>query len=176
MGLSDEPDDPNKYVFPPGTTIPPNDFLVVTAGLAADNEVPSTEFGISGSGDGVYLFAADGQLLDQVTFGYQATDFSIGRYNDEWAVSTPTLGTANIRAPTANPTSTRINEWLASATYRFGEDYLELINPESYPVSLEGMRLTDDVALNPTSSHSRRSAFWRRKGFSRWIKANSAFR
>ena len=149
MGLSDDLDDPTKFLFALGTEISANDFLVVSAGLLADNAVLSTEFGLSGSGDAVYLFAADGTLIDSVVFGFQATDFSIGRYRDQWIASVPTLGATNMRSPTTSPMSTRINEWLASATHRFGEDYLELLNPGRYPIVLEGMSLTDDVTYEP---------------------------
>src|SRR5690606_11995874 len=77
------------------------------------------------SGGAVYLFdrPENGNLLvDAVTFGFQAQDFSLGRdpLNGSWSIAIPTPREANIQAATASPRELRINEWLAQA--RNGED------------------------------------------------------
>ena len=149
MTLSDDADSPGKFTFAAGTMIPPDGILIVTAGSIVDPAIPATGFGLSADGDELHLFAADGTLVDSVVFGFQAEDFSISRFRDGWNVSVPTIGETNRPSPAASTRAIKINEWLAAATQRFGEDYIELFNSATHPVALDGIRLTDDVAFAP---------------------------
>lgn len=142
--LTDTPDEPRKFSFPSGTVLGAGEYLV----LYADSEnVPDgfhLGFALRQEGEAVYLFAADGRLLDAVTFGLQVADFSIGRLADgRWALTQPTFGTANVPARTADPSRLRINEWLATSASPLPADFVELYNPEPFPVALSGLPLTD---------------------------------
>jgi len=100
--LSDEPNNPRKWQFPVGTTIPANGYLLVWA----DEDTTITNglhasFKLSGSGDELYLTDTDAnlnQVLDTVSFGNQTTDISYGRTAndaDVWSSMTPTPGATN---------------------------------------------------------------------------------
>jgi len=100
--LSDEPNNPRKWQFPVGTTIPANGYLLVWA----DEDTTETlglhaSFKLSASSDEIYLTDIDAnlnQVLDSITFGSQATDVSYGRTAanaDVWSAMTPTPGAEN---------------------------------------------------------------------------------
>lgn len=154
MSLTDRTEDSRRWVFPAGSIVPANGFLVVR--FASDlpattnaSAILNTGFGLSASGDAVYLFnlpAAGGELLDAVVFGLQAEDFSIGRVpagSTNWTLALPTLGSANLAAALGNATGLKINEWMASPAV--GDDWFEIYNPGQQPVALAGLSLTDDL-------------------------------
>jgi hypothetical protein len=100
--LSDEPANPRKWVFPPGTTIPSSGFLLVWA----DEDGTATpglhaSFKLSGSGEEIFLSETDPNLnvlLDSVAFGPQTTDRSYGRAAAEpnrFEIMDPTPGQPN---------------------------------------------------------------------------------
>lgn len=100
--LSDEPNNPRKWPFPAGTTIPANGYLLVWAD--EDTTVINglhASFKLSASGEEIYLTDTDAnlnQVLDSITFGAQTTDLSFGRTAtnaDVWSSMTPTPGAAN---------------------------------------------------------------------------------
>lgn len=100
--LSDEPDNPRKWAFPPGTTIPPNGYLIVWAdedGMATPGLHAS--FKLSASGETIFLCDIDAEfnaVLDSISFGSQETDMSYGRSSSnhgEFQFLDPTPGTAN---------------------------------------------------------------------------------
>ena len=111
--LTDDPTAPTKWPLPV-TTLAPGGFLVIwTSG--ADQVTPDgwhTSFRLSRGGEYVGLFGPDGQVLDEVTFGPQLADVSLGRLGtvfDQWvSFPNPTPGAANttqhsLRAPPAAP-------------------------------------------------------------------------
>jgi hypothetical protein len=102
---------------------------------------------LSGNGGGVYLFNSAGQRVDQVEFGFQVRDRSIGRSGGQWRLlSAPTLAAVNSAPATLGAnTSLRINEWMAQATN--GSDWFELYNTSSQPVELSALLLTDDPSI-----------------------------
>lgn len=100
--LSDEPNNPRKWQFPAGTTIPANGYLLVWA----DEDTTETvglhaSFKLSASNEEIYLTDTDAnlnQVLDAITFGPQTTDVSYGRTAanaDVWAPMSPTPGAEN---------------------------------------------------------------------------------
>lgn len=151
--ISDSPNSPTPFVFPAGTTISAGGYLVLQGGDSAATPLLDVGFGLSDEGDGLYLFNAQGQLIDSVTFGNQLADYSIGRVdrplenaNGEdalWALNVPTLGSANRLAPVGDATSLSINEWYSSGSVRVADDFLELYNSSDLPVELSGLGLTD---------------------------------
>lgn len=100
--LSDEPNNPRKWQFPAGTTIPANGYLLVWA----DEQTTVTNglhasFKLSASGEELFLTDTDAnlnQVLDHISFGAQSTDISYGRTSanpDAWAPMQPTPAAAN---------------------------------------------------------------------------------
>ena len=105
--LSDDPDAPAKWSLP-AATLAPGDFLVVWAS-GLDQVTPEgwhTSFRLSRGGEYVGLFGPDGQVVDEMMFGAQVADVSLGRLagSDQWmAFPTPTPGAANTTRPRALP-------------------------------------------------------------------------
>ena len=111
--LTDDPDNPAKWRVP-FTTLVPGAFLVVWA--SGENRATSagwhTSFMLSRGGEYIGLFGPDGQLVDNVTFGEQEADVSLGRRGtvfDQWvSFPFPTPGAANttrhrLRTPPGAP-------------------------------------------------------------------------
>jgi len=178
MSISDNEDDPAKFVFPDDapveTTIPAHGYLV----LHADNrtEAPGLHLGFSldGDGDGVFLFDTEAKartLVDTVEFGLQIPDLSTGRVGDDhdWGLTQPTFGTANLPARTGNPATLKINEWLADGDVLFDEDFIELYNPDPLPVSLGGLFLTDDHVARPGRHQIAPLSYTAGEGFTAFI-------
>ncbi len=152
MMLSDDPNRPNKFSFDQNLILPAGAYLTL---LADDRETPGIHvgFALRSEGEGVYLFRPDGEPIDAVEFGMQVTDFSIGRVGPagQWQLTTPSFGAANTAALTGDASLLRINEWLASASGQ--ADFVELYNPDSLPVALGGLWLSDAGDATP-SRHS----------------------
>jgi hypothetical protein len=158
FSLAQSTTDPRRYVFPDGTTIPPRGYLILHASATPDPSHPfHTGFGLDASGDTVLLFDAQSQRQDSIRFGLQVPGYSIGRVLSTglshhsklanpgwvWTLCEPTLGGANLPALLGDPTTIRISEWLASPGILFAEDFVELQNPTSLPIALDGLFLTD---------------------------------
>ncbi len=152
--LTDDPRDPNKFVFPPGTSLAGDAYLVVYADNP--NGTPGFHLGFNLNQDGGSLFLYDsetrgGALLDSVDYGMQLTDLSIGRLADGgWALCEPTFGSANVPARLGDFTRLKINEWLAAEAVEATADFVELYNPGPLPVLLSGLYLTDNAIGWPT--------------------------
>ena len=145
-GLTDDPLNKFKFTFAPGTSLASGQFLV----LYADNGPNPAQylgFGLSQDGDSLYLFDAAGNggaLIDSVSFGPQIADFSIGRLADgSWGLCRPTFGAANVPQPTGDIKLLKINEWLASGSAAMPDDFVELYNPDSVPIAMGGLYLSD---------------------------------
>jgi len=151
MSITDNPDDPRKFVFPSGTSIQPGRHLI----LYADSDTTSAGihlgFALNSDGEGLYLYDSSGQLLDLVEFGLQLSDLSIGRtgYSGRWTLTVPTFGQPNITQPLGDQKMLKINEWLADGLVLFEDDFIELYNPHIYPVDLTGLFLTDNPVTQP---------------------------
>jgi hypothetical protein len=152
MGLGDAPNEPAQWLFPNGTTVGANDYLVVdfdSSRAASTNGGASLNTGhsLSGESGGVYLFNANGQPVDVVEYGFQIKNQSVGRHGGTWQLlATPTPAAENSTPATLGPLAgVRINEWLANSTT--DGDWLELYNTNALPVSLSGVYLTDDPSL-----------------------------
>ena len=147
--LTDTAVTPRKYVFAPGTIIPGNGYLRLYCDGSLTNSATNTGFNIKAEGGSVYLFdklASGGALLNAVTYGLQAVDFSISRVpngSGVWTLTLPTPGGAPLVASTASATSIKINEWMAAPSS--GEDWFELWNPNNQPVAIGGYFTTDDL-------------------------------
>jgi hypothetical protein len=105
--LTHDPADPFHFEIPSGYTIPPQGFLLVWADKqsATSGGDLHVNFRLSKSGTSIGLYAADGSLVDIVSFGAQASDISMGRYPDGGAdisfLPAATPGTNNAAPNTA---------------------------------------------------------------------------
>ena len=154
FSLSDNPERPGKFVFPAGTVIPANGYLVVWCDEATNAPGLHAGFALDNDGQTVALFAVTPggyQLADVVTFGLQVSDMSIGRIYPGgnapayWALGEPTPGTANSFEVLGDPAVLRINEWMATVTG--GPDWFEIYNPNGFAVALAGLYLTDNITV-----------------------------
>ena len=134
MRLTSDLNDLTQYVFEPGTTIAANGYFTV---IQHD--------WLNHSGGAVYLLNTNGQVLDSVTYGFQAPGYSIGRVNGEWQLGYQIAGSPTLPAELGSPNLLRINEWLANSVDE--PDWFELYNPDSKPVLLSGLYATDDPSL-----------------------------
>ncbi len=149
LRLTDDPRDPDKFIFPAGASIPAHSYLVVYANNPDGTSGYHLGFNLNQQGDALYLYddaGNGGALLDSVRFGLQLTDLSIGRMDDgSWALAAPTFGDANRAAPTGDPAALRINEWLAISQTPFANDFIELYNSDTLPVAMGGLFLSDEI-------------------------------
>lgn len=147
MGLTDNADLPYKFTFPANTSLAAGAYLVLAADGATGGALAHTGFTLKQTGDDLSLFdkaATGGALLDQVQFGLQLADYSIGRLaGGVWGLCRPTFGSANVAQLTGDTYALRINEWLADAQFVARNDFIELYNPEPLPVELGGLYLSD---------------------------------
>ena len=84
MGLSDEFDNPDEYVFP-SYNIQPGEFLLIWADDDPEQGQWHAAFGLGGQGDQVCLYsdlASGHAIVDSVSFGQQNPDISYGRWPD----------------------------------------------------------------------------------------------
>lgn len=148
MGLNDSANNnPPRWLFPAGSIIPAGGYFVVYA----DGDIPAsstnTGFGFKANGGSVYLFnraPKTNEILDRIDYGLQTPDLAIGRVpsgSTNWTLAAPTPGLANVAVVLGDPALLRINEWMADPTS--GDDWFELFNGDSRPVSLGNLRLTD---------------------------------
>ena len=150
VSLSDNVSLPRKFTFPAGTTIAADGYLVLWADNVANAPGLHLGFSLKASGDNLILTDSatrGGAVLDAVQFGIQTPDLSVGRgYDGAWTLGQPTLGAPNRPVALGDPTRLRINEWLASAIFTSGNDFVELYNADTRPVALGGLRLSDAAA------------------------------
>ncbi|MGH9419898.1 MAG: lamin tail domain-containing protein, partial [Thermoanaerobaculia bacterium] len=129
LSLSNDPNQPRKFVFPANTSIAASGYFVVYCDDTSPVSSTNTGFGLGAKGDSVFFFhrpSAGGALLDGVSFGLQAADYSIGRSPDgvgNWALTTPTPGLPNNAAGLGGVASLKVNEWMADPSN--GSDWFE---------------------------------------------------
>ncbi|MBI5386475.1 MAG: lamin tail domain-containing protein [Verrucomicrobia bacterium] len=136
-----------QFVFP-ATNLAPGNFLVVWCDDPT-NTMPGlhTGFALNREGENVFLFDAQSNLVDAVSFGLQAPDYSLGRLDGAWQLNTPTPGAPNSAAPVGLATNLTINEYLADSPPG-GADWLELYNRSTtLPVPLQDIYLGTSNAL-----------------------------
>ncbi|HEY0548481.1 MAG TPA: lamin tail domain-containing protein, partial [Verrucomicrobiae bacterium] len=68
-----------RWIFPGGSLVPAGGYRRVFLSPNDPVSATNTGFGLKDTGDSLYLISSGGALLDNVTFGLQAVDFSIGR-------------------------------------------------------------------------------------------------
>jgi hypothetical protein len=172
--LSDDPTAPRKFVFPVGTAIPANGFLVIYCDERTNSAGLHTGFGLSDKGETLALFASGamgGVMQDQVTFGLQLRDRSIGRVPSgigDFSLTTPTPSAHNIVVALGNASTLKINEWSAlngKSVDAPDPDWFELYNPDPNPVALAGLVLTDQTTVPPVNPALAALSFIEGRGF-----------
>lgn len=96
--LSDVSLTPLKWMFPDNATIAPNSYLIVWADSDTTQAGLHANFKLSATGEQVVLSYANGTIIDNVTFGVQATDVSYQRCPNgigSFISSTPTYNSVN---------------------------------------------------------------------------------
>ena len=112
-----------KKEFQSGTTIPPNGFLVIVT-----DDTSASGFGLSSSGEKVWLENPVGLIADSVTFPALAVVQSYGRIPDggTWQImDTITRGFSNVS------TTGIEGESLTTKDYKLGQNYPNPFNPST---------------------------------------------
>ncbi|MFP6873885.1 MAG: lamin tail domain-containing protein [Verrucomicrobiales bacterium] len=169
--ITDNPALPAKFVFPENTTIPAGGYLILNADA---EQTPGIHLGFSldNDGEGIYLYesvADGGGLIDSIEYGLQIPGSSIGRIGHAgaaWALTRVTPGAANHAQPYGSPRGLRINEWLAATETLFADDFVEIHNPDSLPVPLAGLFLSQDYLPRPGQEAIAPLSFIAARGFS----------
>ena len=77
--LSDKENDHAKWTFP-AMSINPGEYLAIWCDEEEDQGDNHTNFKISASGEAIILSDTELNVIDEITFGVQVTDISMGRY------------------------------------------------------------------------------------------------
>ncbi|PID94418.1 MAG: hypothetical protein CSA95_03090 [Bacteroidetes bacterium] len=135
MYLSDDPEEPSKWMIP-AVTLPPGEYLLFWADKNEEQGEMHTNFKLSKGGEfiGLYDSNANGLApIDTLSFGEQQKDISYGRVCDgssNWkAFETPTPGEANSgvgmtdlsKAITLYPSPTQGTLFISSETPEKGQ-------------------------------------------------------
>jgi hypothetical protein len=138
----------NAFIFPAGTTIAANSYLVVWLDAQTNGPGPgvhATSFSLSSAGDvlSLYTNSSSSSLKDRVGFGIQVKDKPLCRFgigpSSFWALGAPTPNAANVALTLGTPLALRLNEWLPTNSAGVDKDRLEIFNPATNgPVNLGG--------------------------------------
>jgi len=133
-----------KKVFPSGSTIPANGFLVVVV-----DDTTASGFGLTSNGEKVWIEDASGVVVDSVEFPALQTNQSYSRVpnGQNWIITNSiTKGSSNIYS---NLTTIVINEIFSRGTIN-DPDWIELYNPSSTPIDISGYKIYDNNGYNGT--------------------------
>ena len=136
---------PRKFVFPPSVPdLDAGQYLVVWCDTNTAAPGLHTGFALGRLGENLFLYDANTNRVDALSYGPQVPDYTLGRDgppgrpSDTWTLCLPTPGAANQAALLASATNLVLNEWLANPPTG-GADWIELYNPlASAPVALRG--------------------------------------
>jgi predicted extracellular nuclease len=130
-----------KKLFPSGTIIPAQGFYVIITDTA-DFDGDLSGFGLSSSGEEVWLENASGTVIDNVTFPAMAVTESYGRIPDgaTWQLlSTITRGASNI---VIEVNYTLMNELFSRGTTA-EPDWIEIYNSSDTEKDISGYKIYD---------------------------------
>lgn len=95
--LTDNPESPEKWQFPSGTSIFANDYLIIWADKDEEQEGLHADFKLSRDGD--FIMLSDGsEVIDSLTFGYQENNLTYSRIPNGtgvYVIKEPTFGFNN---------------------------------------------------------------------------------
>jgi hypothetical protein len=179
LSLSVNSAEPGQYLFPASASVPANGYLVIWCDGSRPASFGPADYNtgrsLDGESGGVYLFNAQGQVINNVEYGFQVIDQPIGLSGGQWRLlASATPGAVNA-APAALGTNAvlRINEWMANPAA--GADWFELFNPTNLPVELAGLFLTDDPStVGQRQFRIAPLSFIGPRGFVQWIADGDA--
>jgi len=129
-----------KKLFPAGSVIPAGGFLVIVV-----DDADATGFGLSSSGEQVWIENASGTVINDVTFPALEATQSYGRYPDgnaNWQVlNVVTRGTANDN--TAPPSIVVLMNELFSQGITEDPDWVEFYNAGTTAADISGYKIYD---------------------------------
>ncbi|REK32617.1 MAG: T9SS C-terminal target domain-containing protein [Bacteroidetes bacterium] len=99
--LSDDSLNTDKWSFPAGTIINPNEYLIVWADEDGSQGPYHANFKLSSAGEYVLLLNPSNEILDRVDFGQQTTDMGYARVPNgtgPFVIQTPTFAADNTMA------------------------------------------------------------------------------
>ncbi len=151
-GFTDDGAEPTRFVFPNGSSIAPRDEILLWCDDRVLDPGYHSGFGISEDGESLFLFDADGVLVDGVTFGRQVVDLTLAVVDGEWVLGSPTPLEPNRREQIGEPSSLIINEWMANPKPG-SDDWIEVFNTNSQQaVSLNEVYFTSGERVFRISS------------------------
>lgn len=149
MGLTTSLDIPHWYTFPESTVLGAGEFIVLEDGFSDDGDYASLGFELKKHGGNLYLQGrADhgGKLLDSVSYGIQAADYSLGRINESaWNLCVPSFGAANEPVTLNSIDGLCINEWMSDGNFITPRSFIELYNKTSRPINFGGCYLSNST-------------------------------
>lgn len=149
MGLTTSLDIPHWYTFPENTVLGAGEFIVLEGGFSRVGDYDSLGFELKKHGGNLYLHgAADhgGKLLDSVSYGIQAANYTLGRINESaWTLCVPSFGAANEQIPLSSAAGLCINEWMCDGNFIMPESFIELYNRTSQPINFGGCYLSNSA-------------------------------
>jgi hypothetical protein len=148
-------DSHTNFIFKAGTSIQAKSYLIVHFDDNDNTPGIHTGFGLSDVEDRVTLWTVNNVLRDEVRFGFQVGDRSIGRVPDfsgGWVLCLPTPEQPNLQVPLGLRVRLRVNEWMPVACCKgdgtVSDDWFEIYNPETNAVNLSGILLRDSSTTN----------------------------
>lgn len=149
MGLTTSLDIPHWYVFPENTVLGAGEFIVLEDGFSRIGEYDSLGFELEKHGGSLYLHGrADhgGKLLDSVSYGIQAANYSLGRINESaLTLCVASFGAPNKQLPLSSAARLCINEWMCDGNFIMPESFIELYNRTSQPINFGGCYLSNSA-------------------------------
>ena len=104
FALTDKPDNPLKWLFPAGTTLDPDSYLIIWADEDGSQEGLHANFKLAKDGEFIMLSNPFGEVLDSLTFGPQETNIAFARRPNgtgPFKMQNPTFGYNNDEVNTA---------------------------------------------------------------------------
>jgi hypothetical protein len=178
MTMTDDPSEPDRFVFPTPTMLASGAYLVLYANSPDGTAGLHTGFSFGANGGTLELrrtVSSGGAVVDAVTFGLQVPDLSIGRVSasGSWELTQPSFGGLNVLHSLGAGSSLKINEWFAASEPPLTEDYLELYNPDALPVALGGLFLSKEPLGDPRAHTIAPISFTSGGGFVSFIADSS---
>ncbi|MEW6158453.1 MAG: lamin tail domain-containing protein [Verrucomicrobiota bacterium] len=137
---------PRKFVFPNGTRIPAEGYLMVWCDALSELPGLHAGFALDSSGESIALYDATGNRVDAISFGLQLPDLTLARFSGRWQLARPTPNQENEAVEMGAQAQLILNEWLPNPPSGSG-DWIELYNRDlTRPVSLEGLYFTTPAA------------------------------
>ncbi|MFI3298696.1 MAG: lamin tail domain-containing protein [Rikenellaceae bacterium] len=145
--------DEEAYLFPEGSVIKANGFVAVYK----DTDFT---FGISSSGDNIYLVDASGELVDSLVLPEAEEGMaSYGRTTDGGSILgwfiTATPGESNAGGNTETPDEpVEVSSPICINESSYDSDFIELYNTSDEVVSLAGYVLSDDKGFDSSEAYT----------------------